>query len=264
MIPVAWGHPWPIAFRILRFSSSRKPKGTGTDIIMARIPIFSLALVGLLTGLMPHQAEGQSIPSSYRFFETKQEAGIFLGVTSQGTGRFGYGPSPGPSVGARYGIHLGGAFGLEGVFGFRPTTRDVVDPTRVEGDMVVGEADAKILSFDARVRFSLTGDRSWKGVNPFVFIGGGIAWDAAGESEGDALVLPRDRFEFGARFITALGGGVRWFLTERFLIRADLALTMNRLETPEGFLDPERALTGVAEKEWVSGPSFSIGAAFHF
>jgi hypothetical protein len=264
VIPVAWGHPWPLASRILRFPSSRKPDGTGTEIKMARISILSLVLAGLLTGLSPKQVEGQTIPSPYQFFETRQEAGLFLGVTGQGTGRFGYGPSPGPSFGARYSLHLGGAFGLEGVFGYQPTTRDVVDPTRVEGDMVRGEADAEMMAFDARLRFSLTGDRSWNGLNPFVFMGGGIAWDAAGESEDDALVLPQDQFEFGVRFVALLGGGARWFLTERVLIRADFALTMNQLKTPAGFLDPERALTGVGEKEWVSGPAFSIGAAFHF
>jgi hypothetical protein len=231
---------------------------------MVRIPIFSLVLTGLLVGFGPHQVEGQSIPSPYRFFETKQEAGAFVGYNGQGTGRFGFGPGPGPVFGARYTLHLGGAFGLEGVFSYRPTTRDVVDPTRVENDMVVGEADAEILSADARLRFSLTGDRTWRGLNPFLFMGGGIAWDAAGLGEADALVLPADQFEFGAKFVALLGGGVRWFLSRRVLLRADLALTMNRLKTPEGFLDPERALKGVAEKEWVSGPAFSLGAAIHF
>ena len=65
-------------------------------------------------------------------------------------------------------------------------------------------------------------------------------------------------------FMALLGGGVRWFMTQRMLIRADAFITMNQLETPAGFLDPERALVGVGEKEWVSGPAFSIGAAFHF
>lgn len=264
MIPVACGHPWPIAFPILRFSSSRKPKGTGTEIKMARISILSLALAGILTGLGPHQTEGQSIPSPYQFFENRQEAGVFFGVTGQGTGRFGYGPGPGPSFGARYGLHLGGPFGLEGVFAYHPTTRDLVDPSREEGNMVVGETDAEMMSFDARLRFSLTGDRSWKRLDPFIFMGGGLAWDAAGESEADAEFLDGDRFEFGARFVALLGGGVRWLLTDRALIRADIALTLNQLETPKGFLDPDRALTGVGEKEWVSGPAFSVGAAFHF
>lgn len=231
---------------------------------MVRISILSWALAGLMACLMPHAAEGQSVASPYQFFENKQEAGVFVGSSGQGTGLSGYGPSSGLSVGARYGIHLGGPFGLEGVFTYQPTTRDVVDPTREKGEWVVGEADAEMLTFDARLRFSLTGDRSWRHLNPFLFIGGGMAWDAAGEQEADALLLVGDRFEFGAKFVALLGGGVRWILTDRVLIRADLALTMNRLKTPEGFLDPSRALKGVGEKEWVSGPAFSVGAGFHF
>jgi len=264
MIPVACGPPWPIACRNPRYSSGLKSQSTGIEIIMVRISIFSLALACLLTGLRAPQVEGQSIPSHFQFFETKHEAGILVGITGQSTGRFGYGPKPGPSFGARYGFHLGGAFGLEGVFEYKPTTRDMVDPTREEGDMVVGEADAEMMSFDGRLSFSLTGDRTWRRLNPFLFIGGGIAWDAAGESEGDALLLPADRFEFGVRFVALLGGGVRWLLSERVLIRTDIALTMNQLKAPEGFLDPARALKGVGEKEWVSGPAFSVGVAYRF
>jgi len=231
---------------------------------MARISIFLMTITGLLTGLTPRQADGQTIPSPYRYFENKQEAGVFAGILGPGTGRFGFGPKSGSAVGARYGLQLGGPFGLEGTFTYQPTTRDIVDPTRAEGERVVGEADAEMLSFDARLRFSLTGDRTWRGLNPFVFMGGGITWDIAGETEADAVILPQDRFEFGAKFVALLGGGMRWVLTERVLIRADFVITMNQLKTPQGYLDPERALRGVGEKEWVSGPGFSIGAAFHF
>ncbi len=232
--------------------------------MMARIAILSLALAGLQAVLGPFPMEGQTVPSSYRFFESRQEAGVFAGYTGQGTGRFGYGPSPGLQFGGRYGIHLGGPFGLEGVFAYSPTTRDVIDPTRSEGSRVVGEADAELLSFDARLKFSLTGDRSWKGLNPFVFAGGGLIWDAAGGSEAESLVLPEDQFGFGRKFVAPVGAGVRWLLSERLLVRADLALTLFQLKTPPGYRNPDRGFTGVGEKEWVSGPTFSLGAAFQF
>jgi hypothetical protein len=216
---------------------------------MSRTLLLPVALVCLLAGLMPQEGIGQNIPSNYTFFENRQEAGVFAGVTGQSTGRFGYGPGPGPIFGARYGIHLGG---------------DVVDPTRDEGDRVAGEADATLISADVRLRFSLTGDRAWKGLNPVVFMGVGLIWDVAGESEADAQVLPDDQFEFGTRFVAPFGGGVRWILTDRFLLRADVAITMFKLKTPKGFTDPARDLSGVGEKEWVSGPTFSIGLAYHF
>ena len=43
-----------------------------------------------------------------------------------------------------------------------------------------------------------------------------------------------------------------------------MVVDMYRLKTPRGYQDPERALTGVGEKEWVSGPTFSFGLAYHF
>jgi len=231
---------------------------------MSRISVFPFALLGLLVFLIPLHAGGQSIPSHYEFFENRQEAGLFAGVTGQGTGRFGYGPKPGAVFGARYGIHLGGPFGLEATLGYSPTTRDVVDPTREEGNRVAGEADATLLAFDARLRFSLTGNRSWRGLNPFIFMGAGLVWDIAEESEADAQVLPDDQFKFGTRFIAPFGAGVRWLITDRFLIRGDVSISMYKIKTPRGYLAPERGFSGVGEKEWVSGPTFSLGAGFHF
>ncbi len=221
-------------------------------------------LSGLALSLGAPRAQGQDVPSSYRFFETRQEAGVFVGVTNQGTGRFGYGPSPGTLLGARYSINLGGPFGLEGVFAYQPTTRDLVDPTREEGDRVVGEGDSKLVSFDARLRFSLTGDRTWKGVHPFVLMGIGMAWDVALDPPQNELLLPDDRYEFGRRLVALFGGGARWFLTDRILLRGDVFVNMYQLKTPRGYLDPSRDLSGVGQKEWVSGPILSIGTAWHF
>lgn len=229
-----------------------------------RIPLLLWVLAGLQAPIGPTPLQGQTIPSPYRFFQHRQEAGVFAAVTGQGTGRYGYGPAPGPQFGVRYGLHLGGPFGLEAVFGYSPTTRDVVDPTREEGNWVVGEADSELLSADARLRFSLTGDRSWNGLNPVVFAGAGVVSDLAGSSEVDNLVLPDDRFEFGTRFSALFGGGVRWLITGRLVLRGDATLTMYQLKTPRGYLETDRGLAAVGEKQWVSGPTFSLGLGFQF
>jgi hypothetical protein len=231
---------------------------------MHRIPIFIAVFLGVQICHLPPHAAGQTIPSPYRFIQDRQEAEVFVGVANQDSGRFGFGPQPGTVFGARYGIHLGGPFGLEGVVGYSPTTRDVVDPTRDQEDWVVGEADANLISIDARLRFSLTGDRTWRGLNPHFLVGGGVVWDMAGESQVDELVLPEDQFEFGTQFLALFGGGIRWFATDRLMIRSDLGLSMYRLKTPRGYLSTERNFEKVEEKEWVSGPVFSISAGFHF
>lgn len=231
---------------------------------MAPRPLRTALFLCPLLALSTASASAQDVPSPYRFFETRHEAGLFAGVTGQGTGTFGFGPNPGPLFGVRYGIQIGGPFGAEAAAGYSPTTRDVVDPTREEGSRIVGEADANLLTFDGRLRFSLTGDRTWRGLHPFVFLGGGAILDTAGDSEVDKLVLADDQFELGTRFLALFGGGVRWLVTERILLRGDMAVTMFQLKTPRGYLETGRDLARIGEKEWVSGTSFTLGLAYHF
>jgi hypothetical protein len=181
-----------------------------------------------------------------------------------GTGRFGFGPGSGVAVGARYGINLSGPFGLEAALTYLPTTRDIVDPGRDEGDRVVGDVAADMIVIDGRLRFSLTGDRSWHGLSPFVAVGGGLAFDGSRDDADKEAILPDDLFEFGTSFVGILGGGFRWFPGDRFLVRGDVELMIWRLDTPVGYSDPERAFEGVEEKEWVNGPSFSLGFGILF
>jgi len=232
--------------------------------MMPRISHYLAISLVLVASLMPLEARGQTIPSPYRFMENRQEAGLFLGMANSGTGRFGYGPGSSPVFGGRYGLHLAGPFALEGVIGFQPTTRDIIDPDREEGNRVVGEADAQILSLDARIRFSLTGDRTWHGIHPFVFVGIGSGWDLAGESEQDGLLLPEDQWQYGTKFLAPFGGGFRWILSNRFLVRGDFTVMLYRLTTPAGYFETDRGFTGVGEKEWVNAPTFSLGLGYHF
>ena len=214
--------------------------------------------------LGPGALTSQTIPSPYRFLESKQEAGLFAGYMSPGTGRFGFGPGPGPAWGVRYGVNLSGPFGLEGVVTHLPTTRDIIDPGRVEGDRVIGEMSAQMVMIDARLRFTLTGDRTWHGISPFVMTGGGVVFDVSNDESDRDLILTDDRFKFGTSVLGMFGGGVRWFPFERILVRAEYGLVLWRLKTPPGYSDPERAFKGVDEKEWVSGPSYTLGIAFRF
>lgn len=232
--------------------------------MLTRSSLSCLALLALLAIRPGSGVEAQDVPSPYRFLETRQEAGLFAGPFSPGTGRFEYGPSPATAFGARYAVRISGPFALEGVATYLPTTRNVIDPTLEEGSRKIGEAESDILATDVRLRFSVMGDRTWHGLSPFAFIGGGLAFDLAGEDATDERLLQDDRFDFGTSFLGTLGGGVRWFATDRILFRTDASLTLWQLESPRGFRDPEREFEGVEESEWVSGPSLTFGIAYHF
>lgn len=221
-----------------------------------------LACLGAL--LLPVSAVGQSIPSPYRPIENGQEAGVFLGTFSASTGQFDLGPKSGLLLGARYAVEVGGPVFIEGMTSLLPTTRDIIDPRRAEGDRSIGEADVNLFAIDVRLGFSLTGRRTWNGISPYLLLGGGIAFDGAKRADLEEALLPEDRFEFGTSFTTALGGGVRYVVSERLMLRSDFTLNLWKLSTPTGFDDPAKGLESVPEDEWVGGLGLTLGASWRF
>ena len=224
----------------------------------------SLIAASIISLAAPSLLDGQAISSPYRFIDTRRELGAFGGWISPGTGRFGYGPGPGPLMGARVGYDFGGPFSLEVAVGVIPTTRDIVDPRRLEGDRVIGETTASIVAADLRAKFSLTGPRTWHGLSPYLAAGAGMASDLAGASLLEQDLLETDRFDFGSAFSTQLGGGLRWFVNETFVVRGEGLLHLWRLKAPDGFRDPERGFGDVGEAEWINAGSFTVSAGYRF
>jgi hypothetical protein len=223
--------------------------------------LVAAALIGLTA---PSPLSGQTIPSPYRFIETRKEVSGFGGWISPGTGRFGYGPGPGPIMGGRASLGLGGGpVSLEvGVAGV-PTTRDIVNPKRPV-DPVIGETDATLLTAEGRLALSLTGPRTWHGLNPFILAGAGLAWDLAQPSLLEVDLPEEDRFEFGTAFLAQVGGGLRWFVNETIVVRGDGLMYLWRLEAPDGFRDPEFGFGDVGEAEWINAGSFTFGVGYRF
>jgi hypothetical protein len=228
------------------------------------------AFPGLLAALLtavcaaPHEAAAQTIPSAYHFVEERQEVGAFAGYLSAATGRFGFGPSGGVWLGGRYGLELTGPLSLEGVVGAVSGTRDVISPGRAEGDRVVGQGDVLMTTLDARLKFSLTGQRTWHGVSPFVVAGGGLAADLAESAAADADLESDEVFDFGPTFFGTMGVGTRWFLTPRFALRADALFSLWKIKTPVGFGDLQYGFEAVPEGEWVRGLSITGALLFRW
>lgn len=223
-----------------------------------------LAAPLLVSLIVPTLGAAQSIPSSYRYLEERQEVGLFTGLMSAGAGRFGYAPDGGTPIGLRYGVELSGPLGFEGLVGVVDGSRDIVDPGRVEGDRVIGEADSRIAIIDARIRFSFPGRRSWKRLSPFIVFGGGIALDASPETALDDTLLAEDVFSFGTSFFGTLGAGTRWFVTDKVTLRADGIFSLWKVDTPPGYSDPARGFTGVEEGEWLRGNSLQFALMYRW
>jgi len=227
---------------------------------------FWYPFVGMLTLVAwpGADASAQSIPSPYSFIEQRQELGLIVGVTDAGTGRFGYGPKGGLTYGARWGLEVSGPISLEAVTSLIDATRDVINPGRAPGDRKVGEADATMATIDARLKFTLTGDRSWNDLSPFIVLGGGIAFDVSADSEDDLLLPPEDRFDMGTSFFGTLGLGTRWFVSDHFALRLDGTFGLWKIGTPPGFSDPVRGFEGVETSEWVQALGLSVSTLFRW
>ena len=229
---------------------------------MSVIRIVATAVVLLISSRSA--AAGQTIPSAYRFFETRQEFSAFGGQISPGTGRFGYGPGPGQIIGIRYGLELSGPLSLEGVASWIPTTRDVVDPSRFGGARRVGSADVQLFAADVRFKLSLIGQRTWHDLSPFLLAGAGMAWDLAQVSPADLDLAEDDRFEFGTAFLGVFGGGLRWFVKDPVTVHAEVGLHLWKLDAPIGFRLVDRGFGDVGSSEWANATSVSISLGYRF
>lgn len=212
----------------------------------------------------PVSVSAQRIPSPYRFVDTRQELGVFVGTSSVATGRFGFGPSGGVHAGARWGIDFSGPMGLEVVGGVISGTRDVVNPSIVVGDPSIGEADVLAVTADARLRFTLTGDRSWRRLAPYAVAGGGVAFGVGGADALDGELAAGDRFSFGTSFFGTLGGGARVSLTHRFALRGDVVFSLWKISTPDGYTDPQRNFADVERGEWTGGRHLTVSLVYRY
>lgn len=243
---------------------SGEPERVNADPDQTTMRAKSLLQAAILVCLCRGAAAGQTIPSPYRFWDTRQEGSPFVGWISTGAGRFGYGPRSGPLLGARYGIDFGGPVSLEGVVNWIPTTRDVIDPRRAVGSRKVGEATSTLLGSDLRVKLSITGQRTWHHLNPFALAGIGLMWDLAGQSGVESDLEGNDRFKFGTAFVGQLGGGLRIFANDHWIARTDALLHIWKLDTPTGFRDQSRGFTDIGPGEWVNASSISLGVGYRF
>lgn len=238
---------------LLELLLSIRASGTAGAALLAVASLLSTGAVG-----------AQTIPSPYRLVERTQEIGVFVGTANLAEGRFGFGPSGGLFGGARWGVALSGPLSFDVTAGAISGDRDVVDPSREEGERIVGQADVLMGVADARLIFTLTGDRTWNGLAPFLQAGGGLTFDLAGDDPADEAVLPEDRFDLGTSFLGTVGGGSRFYLTERLVLRGDANFALAKIDTPPGFSDPERGFEDVEESEWAGGLLLTISLAIRF
>lgn len=209
---------------------------------------------------LPSDAAGQEVPSPYEFFDHRYEGSLGLLHWETQTGQFDLGPRSGTGAVARFGYHIDGPFSVEAVGALTPTNRAVVEPRPPEngGPQAVGEADVLLLSGEARLRFHVTGDRTWYGLAPYASAGLGLADDVREQRHPD--LEDGQRFSFGPSVTGYVGVGSQWYVGDRFLVQSDVGVTAWRMSNPPGFqeLTGQGDLGTVDENEWALNPGITL------
>lgn len=223
-------------------------------------------VLALLAFVFALPAAAQVVPSPYEFIETTHEVEGFVGQVLENRGQLDMGPGGGTMFGARYAIQLSGAFALEGHAFLVPTDRNVYEPTLDEEANLVllGNASSLVGGLDGRIRFTLTGDRTWNRLAPYLSAGGGAATDLSARSALEDDLAENERFTFGPSFLGVLGGGTRWLPAESISFRLEAAMNLWRLGTPQQFRALESDEIRIPEREWTNVGAVELGVSWRF
>jgi len=246
------------------FPFRNAPSRRGRRVRAAHHLLWVIGFSGALALTGASALEAQTIRSPYRFIDQRHEAGLFVTGVSEVRGELDIGPGGGLAYGARYSIELGGPFALEASSFVLPTDRQVRVPSVTGVFTELGSVSSMVAGAEARVRFGLTGARTWNGLAPFLLLGGGVAGDLYGRRELEAELPDNVRFQFGPSFLGTLGGGTRWLPVSRVTVRLDAQLHLWKVGTPAAFLNRNEGLEPLPDQEWLGVPALSAGVSYRF
>ncbi len=157
-----------------------------------------------------------------------QRIGAFGGWLTTGLDPVGVRAKSGPIAGIRYSVLMSSPmyFSMR-LFGVK-TDHDVLLPNEPVGSRRAGTASANQIGFDAGFELSLTGERTWRGVQPLLtggfgfILGAANQFDAGGYSPGGSALYS---YGLAARFPTGRNGE----------LRADVGWMVHQMRYPNAF-----------------------------
>lgn len=205
-----------------------------------------------LSFLLAAQAAGQvgNPPgqSPFRDIIRSQTVSATVGYLTGSRGKAGVGPSDGLVLGARYELRLGGPTDLHFSLSWAGTDRLIVDPTQPEDEQTTGPVSQSLVMLDAGFLFLLTGEKTWRGLAPYLSVALGIAFGSA---------TPQDTsgYEFGTRFTLQPGAGIRYYLGRSWYLRVEARDVLWQLRYPLSFFESQPGVPpvlplGAGETEW--------------
>lgn len=174
-----------------------------------------------VVGRLPTESVLRDVSDPQRF-------GVFTGWLTTSLDPVGVRGHSAPMVGVRYDVLMGSpAYFSMRAFAVK-SEHDVVNPNLPSTNRVVGTASNNQLAFDASIHLSLTGARSWHGVQPLVHLGiGAIAGVANHFDEG--------KYAPGASVLYSYGLATRFPTGKNGEFRADFGWLVYQMRYPTAF-----------------------------
>lgn len=243
---------------------------TGSTLLVA----LAAALAGL-GGAVPAAAQQDTlaIDTPYRWIEPSVRVGLVGGYVQANRGVSELGPAPSALGGARFRARISSPISLEFGALYASTDRFVIDPRLTSGPAPVDTVGTEMVLAEAAMQFALTGARTWNGIQPYALVGGGLLF---GVSEEASPVfadpeLSNLRFDLGTTPMVQVGAGFEIKPAEQWGIGLEFRDHLWRLETPEGFFEPEvldrieeLGLRAPQDTDWTHNLEFSVGVWRYF
>lgn len=222
--------------------------------------LLTALLLATSAAALPAQQVGYAPSRSpYRDLERTMEFSLLTGRFSAQSDPAGVAPQGGNLFEFMYGWHASGPLFLTTSFSHIGSVRHVVDPL-AQGSKDRGTEAWPLYAVDGQLSLALTGDRTYHGFMPLLNVGMGLVSDRHTNSDvGD--------FRFGTRFEFVWGASLRYVVSSRWAMRANLVNHFYSMGYPETYYvighDGQSLVPRQLSKSfWRNNPSLSIGLSY--
>lgn len=192
-----------------------------TTLMSAATMLAAPASAQQVVGRLPTESVIHDLNDGQRF-------GVFTGWLATGRDPAGVRAHSAPLFGVRYDLIMGAPAYLSlRMFGMK-SDHDVVDPNAPAANRAAGTATANQIGGDASLQISLTGERTWHGVQPLVNIGIGVI-------AGVANHFDAGKYAPGASVVYSYGLSARMPTGKNGDFRLDLCWLIYQVRYPETF-----------------------------
>ncbi len=188
----------------------------------------------------PVVSSSEPIDSPFRWRERGFRLGLFGGYHNGNRGNLDFGQGPTAINGVKMRARVSSPLSLEVGASYGPAERFVIDLAADGGPAIIDTVNASWIRVEAGGQVSLTGARTWHGIQPYgVFGAGWVVEVDGGASEllADQALAPF-RYNIGAAPHLNVGAGFEIFPSDKIGIGFEVRDYLIRQTAPGGFLVP--------------------------